>query len=413
MFGIVGGVVILLLFYLYLNVNSRYKTLASQALELKTKYMQTQDQLKDLQMEYAILKTKHEQQIKSADEKLQILQNAKDELGKEFKGLANQIFENKSREFNQSQKEQLELFLKPFREQIANFASQSKEQFETHSKESYLLKDELQRLKKMNEQLSSEATNLAKALKGQNKVQGNWGEIILQRVLEESGLKEGREYETQLTLRSDKDKMYRPDVVIHMPKNRDIVVDSKVSLVAYERYIKESDEGLKELALKEHMASINRHIKELSAKEYEKLQGIKTLDYILLFMPVEAAFLVALEYDGEFFKKAYENNILVVSPSTLLVTLKTIEHIWRVQKQQDHAFKIAKEAEAMYDKLVLFSDEMLKVGESLQRAKQSYDTSMKRLKTGNGNIIKRAQNIVELGIKPKKEIRLRSEDDEE
>jgi DNA recombination protein RmuC len=397
-------VLILILFYLYLSTADRYKKTLKRVDELQIEF-------NDLQMEYAILKTKYDGQIKSSKEKLQVLQDAKDELSKEFKILANQIFEDKSRQFSHSQNEHLEILLKPFREQISNFSTQSKEQFNTQAKETHLLKDELKRLKEMNEQLSNDAINLTKALKGENKTQGNWGEIILGRILEESGLREGMEYETQATLKSNEGKTYRPDVIIHMPQNRDIIVDSKVSLTAYERYMSEENPHAKAIALREHIDSISRHIKELSAKKYEKLEGVNSLDYVLLFMPIEGAFLVALSEDGEFFKKAYESNILVVSPSTLLVTLKTIEHIWRTQRQQEHAIKIANEAEAMYDKLVLFVDEMIKVGSHIQKAQDSYDTSMNRLKTGKGNIIKRAQNIVALGVKPKKLLEISSEDE--
>ncbi len=399
------GVVVLVLFYSYLKVKDMYKNALIENKDLESLYS-------DLELKHAVLNTRYEDEIKSSSEKLKVLQDAKDELSKEFKILANQIFEDKSRQFSHSQKEQLEMFLKPFREQITNFSTQSKEQFNTQAKETHLLKDALQRLKEMNEQLSNDALNLTKALKGENKTQGNWGEIILERILEESGLREGIEYETQATLKSDNGKTYRPDIIIHMPQQRDIIIDSKVSLVAYERYMSEENPHAKSLALREHIGSITKHIKELSAKKYEKLEGVNTLDYVLLFMPIEGAFLLALEYDGEFFKKAYESNILVVSPSTLLVTLRTIEHIWRTQRQQEHAQKIANEAEAMYDKLVLFVDEMIKVGSHLQKAQDSYETSMNRLKTGKGNIIKRAQNIVELGVKPKKALSISSEDDE-
>ena len=197
-----------------------------------------------------------------------------------------------------------------------------------------------------------------------------------------------------------------------MPQERDIIIDSKVSLVAYERFMSEENPVAKAQALKEHLGSISGHIKGLSEKKYEKLVGVNTLDFVLLFMPIEGAFLLALQEDGEFFKRAYESNILVVSPSTLLVTLRTVEHIWRTQRQEEHAKIIANEAEAMYDKLVLFVDEIQKIGAHLEKAQISYDISMKRLKTGNGNIIKRAQNIVELGVKPKKMLAIQSEDDE-
>ena len=370
-----------------------------------------QEHLQKLEVDFAVLNSRYSDELKASSEKMAILQNAKDELSQEFKLLANQIFEDKSKQFSHTSKEQLEMFLKPFREQISSFAAQTKEQFNAQAKESFLLHDELKRLKKMNEQLSEDALNLTNALKGENKTQGNWGEIVLENILEQSGLREGVEYELQASLKSREGKTYRPDVIIHMPQKRDIVVDSKVSLVAYERFMNAEDEAQKERALKEHIASIKSHIKGLSKKEYEKLEGIHTLDFVLLFMPIEGAFLLALEQDGEFFKLAYEENILVVSPSTLLVTLRTIEHIWRTQRQEEHAKKIAEEAEAMYEKFVGFVEEMQKMGVHLQKAQESYDTSMNRLKSGRGNLIKRAQNIVKLGLKPKKKLLLESEDD--
>jgi len=339
-----------------------------------------------------------------------VLQDAKDELSKEFKILANQIFEDKSKQFNSTHKEQFEMLLKPFREQITNFSSQSKEQFNIEAKDRHLLKDELSRLKEMNEQLSNDALNLTNALKGENKTQGNWGEFVLERILEESGLRAGVEYELQATLKSDEGNIYRPDVIIHMPNKRDIIIDSKVSLVAYERFMSLDNETAKAQALKEHLSSISSHVKGLSEKKYEKLQGVNTLDFVLLFMPIEGAFLVALGEDGEFFKQAYEKNILVVSPSTTLVTLRTIEHIWRTQRQEENVKKIAQEAEAMYDKLVLFVDEMQNIGSNLQKSQTSYDNAMRRLSTGRGNIIKRAQSIKELGLKPKKILSISSKE---
>ena len=368
--------------------------------------------IKNLELQLAVLQTRYDEEIKASKEKLNTLQSAKDELSNEFKTLANKIFEDKAKQFSSSSKEQLEMMLKPFREQITNFSAQTKEQFLTHSKETYLLKDELLRLKQMNDQLSNDAINLTKALKGENKTQGNWGEIVLENILEQSGLRQGVEYELQATLKSEEGKTYRPDVVIHMPQERDIIVDSKVSLVAYERFMSSEDESEKLQALKEHIVSIKSHIKGLSEKKYEKLEGVNSLDFVLLFMPIEGAFLLALEEDGEFFKSAYDQNILVVSPSTLLVTLRTIEHIWRTQQQEEHALKIATEAEAMYDKLVGFVEELKKVGVHLEKAQSSYETSMNRLKTGRGNVIKRAENIVKLGLKPKKELSITSEDSE-
>ncbi len=404
---------------LYLQVKTHLKTkneiLVKREDELSTSKVneaELQERCQNLELQYAVLSTKYEEQASASAQKLQVLQDAKEDLNKEFKLLANKIFEDKAQQFSHTSQEQLSLMLKPFREQIASFSKEAKERSASHLKETYLLKDELSRLKEMNSKLSQDAINLTKALKGENKTQGNWGEIVLENILEQSGLRKGVEYELQANLKSVEGKTYIPDVIIHMPEERDIIVDSKVSLVAYERFINAKDESVKKIALKEHINSIKSHVKGLSEKKYEKLEGVNTLDFVLLFMPIEGAFLLALEQDGEFFKSAYEQNILVVSPSTLLVTLRTIEHIWRTQRQEEHALKIANEAEAMYDKLVGFVEELKKVGSHLQKAQESYDTSMNRLSTGRGNVIKRAENIVKLGLKPKKKLSISSEDSE-
>ena len=415
---IITSFFMLILIVILLRLNAKLRMFEDQKVLLEDNITEQEVQiralekeLQELQLQHAVLNTRYEDEIHTSKEKLEILQNAKDELSKEFQNLSQRIFEEKSKQFNHTSKEQLELLLQPFREQIKNFSKEAREQFEVELKERHLLKHELQTLKEMNQQLAQEALNLTKALKGENKTQGNWGEIVLAKILEQSGLKEGREYELQATRKSDDGKTYRPDVIIHMPQNRDIIVDSKVSLNAYERFVNADNETLKQQYLKEHIKSISNHIKELSEKRYEQLQGVHTLDFVLLFMPIEGAFLLALEYDGEFFKKAYEQNILVVSPSTLLVTLRTIEHIWRVQKQEENAKRIAKEAEAMYDKLVGFVEEMQNLGKTLAKAQESYDTAMNRLYTGRGNVIKRAHNMKKLGLKPKKELPLQSEGD--
>lgn len=401
---IILSFLLITLFFFYVKQKKEIALYLQESSEIQEMYTNVMAQKNELDLKYAVLNTKYENEINSSQEKIEILQNARDELALEFKNLSNKIFEQKSKQFGDINKEQMELLLKPFREQISNFSKQTRDQFEVEIKERHLLKDELLRLKEMNAQLSQEALNLTRALKSENKMQGNWGEIILANILEQSGLREGAEYELQASLKNSNDKMYRPDVIIHMPQERDIVIDSKVSLVAYERFVNATDETQKKKALQEHIRSIAMHIKGLSAKEYEKLEGIHSLDFVLLFMPIEGAFSVALQEDGEFFKRAYENNILVVSPSTLLVTLRTIEHIWRTQKQEEHANKIAKEAEAMYDKLVLFVDEMQNIGAYLKKSQDAYDKAMNRLSSGKGNVIKRAEDIKALGLKPKKEL---------
>lgn len=404
---IISFISFLITFYLYI----KEKSLNHQYIFLEDNYRELQESYKNIELSSTALRTRYEVEQKSSEEKFNILKNAKDELSNQFKLLANKIFDDKAKQFSSSNKEQLELLLKPFREQITNFSLQTKEQFISQTKEGVLLKNELLRLRDMNSQLSNDALNLTNALKGENKTQGNWGEIVLESILEQSGLRKDVEYELQATLKSEEGKSYRPDVIIHMPQERDIIIDSKVSLVAYERFINADDEKIKSDSLKEHILSIKSHIKGLSDKKYEKLEGVNTLDFVLLFMPIEGAFLLALEHDGEFFKSAYAKNILVVSPSTLLVTLRTIEHIWRTQRQEEHALRIANEAEAMYEKLVLFVDEMKKVGTYLQKAQDSYDTSMNRLSSGKGNVIKRAENIVKLGIKPKNTLTISSKEE--
>ena len=408
---IIAFIVLLFLLALYLKQKEQTDTLILENAALSSAIQDHHDEKNELQLRLAILNTRYEEEIKNSSEKLSVMQNAKDELSKEFKILANQIFEDKTKQFDSAHKEQFEMLLKPFREQINNFSLQSKEQFTHEIKERHLLKDELSRLKEMNAQLSQDALNLTKALKGENKTQGNWGEFVLERILEQSGLRKDIEYITQNTLKNAEGKIYRPDVILKMPHERDIIIDAKVSLRAYERFVNEENEALKAIALKEHLISIASHIKELSDKKYERLEGVRTLDYVLLFMPIEGAFMLALKEDDAFFMRAFENNILLVSPSTLLVTLRTIEHIWRTQRQEEHANKIAKEAEAMYDKLVAFVEDMQNIAQHLQRAQGAHENAMKRLNSGRGNIIKRAENMKELGLRPKKELTLMSEEE--
>jgi DNA recombination protein RmuC len=267
----------------------------------------------------------------------------------------------------------------------------------------------------VNRLLSEDATNLTNALKGENKTQGNWGEIVLERILEDSGLREGHEYEIQSTLSDEEGKKFRPDVIVHLPQNKDIIIDSKVSLVAYDAFVRADNDEDRAHALKQHLVSIHGHIKGLSSKRYEQLSGVRTLDFVLLFMPIEGAFLLALESDNTFFKTAYEQNIVVVSPSTLLVTLRTIEHIWRSEYQERNAKAIAESAEALYEKLVAFVEDMEKIGEQIGRTQKSYEGAMNKLSTGKGNLIRRVESMRKLGLKPKKMLpaSVRESDEEE
>lgn len=380
--------------------------LYTQELALKSKIQTELDTAKSeyhaLERDYAVLHTRHEESSRSYEEKLRLLDEAKVQMKVQFEQLAAQIFEQKSKTFDEAHTKGLDLLLKPFREQIAQFATQSKEQFIHDAKERQSIKDEILRLKTLNERLSQDAINLTQALKGENKTQGNWGEIVLERILEESGLREGHEYDIQSTLSDDEGKKFRPDVIVHLPQNKDIIIDSKVSLVAYDAFIRAESDEERSHALKQHLLSIHAHIKGLSGKRYEQLSGVRTLDFVLLFMPIEGAFLLALEQDNTFFKTAYEQNIVVVSPSTLLVTLRTIEHIWRSEYQERNAKAIAESAEALYEKLVAFVEDMEKIGEQIGRTQKSYEGAMNKLSSGKGNLIRRVESMRKLGLKPKK-----------
>lgn len=381
--------------------------------QLQSRFQTLQNEYHALERDYAVLHTRNEEASRAFEEKIRLLDEAKGQMKVQFEQLASQIFEQKAKTFDEAHAKGLDLLLKPFREQITQFATQSKEQFIHDAKERQSLKDEIVRLKSMSERLSADALNLTQALKGENKTQGNWGEIVLERILEESGLREGHEYELQSTLSDEEGKKYRPDVIVHLPQNKDIIIDSKVSLVAYDAFVRAENDEERSHALKQHLLSIHSHIKGLSSKRYEQLSGVRTLDFVLLFMPIEGSFLLALEQDQTFFKTAYEQNIVVVSPSTLLVTLRTIEHIWRSEYQEQNAREIAASAEALYEKLVAFVEDMEKIGEQIGRTQKSYDAAMNKLSTGRGNLIRRAELMRKLGLKPKKALPASVRDDDE
>jgi len=371
-------------------------------LEWQSKFESLRNEYHALERDYAILHTRNEESNRAFEEKIRLLDEAKAQMKVQFENLAAQIFEQKAKTFDEAHAKGLDLLLKPFREQISQFARQSEERFVHDLKERQSIKEEIIRLKSLNERLSEDAINLTNALKGENKTQGNWGEIVLERILEESGLREGHEYELQSTLSDEEGKKFRPDVIVHLPQNKDIIIDSKVSLVAYDAFIRAETQEERNHALKQHLLSIHGHIKGLSQKRYEQLNGVRTLDFVLLFMPIEGAFLLALESDNTFFKTAYEQNIVVVSPSTLLVTLRTIEHIWRSEYQERNAKAIAESAEALYEKLVAFVEDMEKIGEQINRTQKSYEGAMNKLTTGKGNLIRRVEAMRKLGLKPKK-----------
>lgn len=354
--------------------------------------------------ESAQLRVRLEEEKRQNSEKLALLKEAEEEMKLQFSKLANDIFEQKSKVHAEQNKMQLDTILKPFQEQVNAFGKKIEEKYVSETKERHLLKDQIVQLRALNERLSDDANNLTKALKGENKTQGNWGELILEKILESSGLREGYEYETQGSYKDESGKMYRPDVLVHLPDEKDIVIDSKVSLIAYERYINAEDETERLNAMKQHVASIRAHIKGLSEKRYEELEGVRSLDFVLLFMPIEGAYMLALENDANFFQESIKQNIIVVGPSTLLVTLRTIEYIWRNERQEQNAQEIAQKAADLYDKFVGFVEDMSKIGTQISKTQESYDAAMNKLHTGKGNLIKRTDDMKKLGIKTKKKI---------
>lgn len=357
-----------------------------------------------LERNHAVLQTRFEEASRQHEEKIRLLEEAKSILSAQFENLANRIFEQRSKAFDAAKEQQLQLLLKPFREQIANFSEQARRQFVDETKERHLLKDEIGRLKQLNERISEDALNLTNALKGANKTQGNWGEIVLERVLESSGLRKGHEYETQGSYQDAAGRQLRPDVIVFLPDERCVVVDSKVSLVAYEQFMNTDDPAHKAQALKQHLASVNAHVRGLSEKKYETLGEIRSLDFVLMFMPIEGAFQLAMEHDNGFYKKAYDAGIIVVGPTTLLATLRTIEHLWRTEQQQQNALQIARQAEDLYDKFVLFVEDMQRIGEQLGKTQETWEKAMNKLQSGKGNLIRRAEQMKKLGLRPKKQL---------
>ncbi|WP_084722157.1 DNA recombination protein RmuC [Photobacterium aquae] len=347
---------------------------------------------------------RHFEEQKAADEKIALLENAEERLRIQFESLANRLFEHKTRTVDQQNQLSLDRLLGPLREQLEGFRKQVNDSFSYEARERHTLVHEINNLKQLNEQMAREAVNLTQALKGDNKAQGNWGEVVLARVLSESGLREGHEYQTQVSLENEDGKRYQPDVVVHLPQNKDVVIDAKMSLVAYERFFHADTAAERELALGDHVASVRGHIRGLGRKDYHQLHGVDSLDYVLMFIPVEPAFQAAVEADPSLIRDAMDQNIMLVSPTTLLVALRTINNLWRNERQNQNAKQIAERASKLYDKLRLFVTDMEAVGASLDKASQSYQGAMNKLVTGRGNVIRQAEGFRQLGVEVKRDI---------
>ena len=335
---------------------------------------------------------------------LKLLQDAKKTLSTEFENLANRIFEDKQAKFSVQNKEALEVTLSPLRRDIGDFRKQVESAYDKENADRNKLVGQLSELQKQTMQVSADAVSLANALRGDNKAQGNWGEFILEKLLEDSGLSKGREYDTQVALKDESGKRRNPDVIIHLPEGRDIVIDAKVSLVDYERYFHAEDDETKKQCLRQHLNSLRAHIKGLSHKDYEKLEGVNSLDFVLIFVPVEAAFMLALDQDPEMMRDAYDRGIILVSPSTLMVTLRTIKNLWRYADQSRNAQIIADKAGGLYDQFVRYIESLDEVGKHISKSQEAWDTAHKRLSTGKGNLVRRTEELKKLGAKAKKSL---------
>ncbi|WP_269618309.1 DNA recombination protein RmuC [Zhongshania sp. BJYM1] len=335
-------------------------------------------------------------------EQIALLSDAKKQLTEQFEQLANRIFDEKSQRFQVHSRDALDVQLKPFREQLKEFRGRVDHIYDNENRERGELKEQLKNLQEMNRSISKEAQNLTRALKGDNKAQGNWGEVILERVLEESGLRKGHEYETQVSFTDDSGRRRQPDVIVHLPDDKDIVIDAKVSLIAYERYCSSEDETERQAFLREHAQSVKAHINGLSTKGYEHIEGLRTLDFVFIFIPVEAAFMAAFEHDPELFRNAYEKNIIVVGPTTLLATLRTVQSIWRYERQNQNADEIAKQAGALHDQFALVLQSLEDVGKHLDRGRDAYEKTLNRMTLGKGNLVSRVSRLEALGAKVKK-----------
>ncbi len=342
-------------------------------------------------------------QEKLTEQKIEI-EKLQEKFTKEFENLANKILDEKSTKFTAQNKENLDLILKPFNEKIKEFEKKVEDIHLKDSNERAGLREQIKGLHDLNQQMSKEAANLTNALKGQSKTQGNWGEFILESILEKSGLVKGREYLVQENITAESGKRFQPDILIKLPEDKTIVIDSKVSLIAYEKYSSSENDNERMSALREHILSIRNHIKGLSAKNYQNLYQIQSLDFVLMFLPIEPAFSLAVQYDAGIFNEAFEKNIVIVSPSTLLATLRTIASIWRQEKQNKYAQEIAQQGGALYDKFVGFVEDLIYLGTRLDAAKGSYSDAMKKLHEGSGNLVSRAEKIKALGAKATKSL---------
>ncbi len=354
------------------------------------------------QLELVRVRTRADADRENLTAQIELLKEARTALSDQFKSLANEILEEKSKRFAEQNQKNLGTLLDPLRTQLSEFKGKVEEVYVKEGQERFALTEQVKQLMELNKTLSNDANNLTKALKGSAKTQGNWGELILERVLEASGLRKGHEFHVQDSQLDEEGRRLQPDVVIHLPEDRRLVVDAKVSLVAYDRFMAAENEDDRTASARSHLDSVRQHIRGLSAKRYQDLYGLKSLDLVVMFVPIEPAFMLAVTHDDALFMDAWQRNVLLVSPSTLLFVVRTIAHLWRQEAQSRNAQDIAKRGSELFDKLSNFVADLQKVGSRLKEAQSAYDDAEKKLSTGKGNVIRQAQMLKDLGVKTAK-----------
>lgn len=372
--------------------------------ETQQELRQRDSELAQSRSQVTELQTRLGQERKHFEAQLALLQDAKKQLTGEFENLANRIFESKQQQFSNSSKTLLETTIDPLKSQLADFRRKVEDVYDKENAERNRLAGQVVELQKQAQKIGQDAVSLAQALKGNTKSQGNWGEVVLERLLEQSGLQKGREYETQVSFASSDGARRTPDVIVRLPENKDIIIDAKVSLVDYEKYCNTEDAAEREQYLVQHIQSLRNHIRGLSVKDYEQLDGVRALDFVFIFVPIEAAFMLALQQDPKLYSDAYDKHIILASPTTLLAILRTVENIWRYEKQNKNAERIARDAGKLHDQFVLLLDSLDTVGSHIDKTREAYETARRRLATGNGNLLRRVDNIRKLGAKTKKTI---------
>ncbi|MFH5883840.1 DNA recombination protein RmuC [Halalkalibaculum sp. DA3122] len=386
------------------RLEERNSNLAGQLESTRQELKQAESRAGEAEKENVRLRSVNGNLREKLEEQKEEMQNLQDRFKDEFENLANKILEEKSQKFTEQNREKLDQLLKPLGEKMEEFKQKVEETHKEDLKGRSSLEQHLKHLQELNQQMAREAKDLTKALKGESQTQGSWGEVILQRILEKSGLTRGREYEIQEHHQTEDGRRLYPDVVVYLPDNKRLVIDSKVSLTAYERFASAEDDAERQAALKQHVSSLRSHVKGLSSKNYEQLHGGNSPDFVLMFVPIESAFGVALQQDSSLYYEAFDKNVVIVSPSTLLATLATIDSVWKQEYQNRNAQEIADRGGKLYDKFVNFVESMQDIGQRIRQTQESYNEAMNRLSTGHGNLTRQVEMLRELGAKTSKQL---------